>query len=190
MKFQEIISIIFFPSIIAIIVSIIFSLVFPQNLGKLTMLTSIGIGILLLAAVPSIPVLCYLRKHSDVYNNFERNKRRKFYLIGLVSYLLATIIFWYTNTHPMFCLSAAYLCVAIAFVILNHFIKLSAHAGGIAGPVTALVYVFGIKFLPLYLLVLFIIWNRLKLEAHTVKESIIGAVVPIFITFIVYLILW
>ena len=189
-KFQEALSIILFPSTMAMIASIIFSLAFSSELGELSVAASIGIGILFLAVVPSLPVLLYFKKHSDACNKLEKGERRKFYLAALVGYLSGATVFYHAHAHPMFCLSVAYLCVAGVFAVLNQFIKISAHAGGITGPVTALVYVFGAHLLPLYLLTLIVVWNRLKLGAHTLRETVAGAVLPIFITFGVYLILW
>jgi membrane-associated phospholipid phosphatase len=64
--------------------------------------------------------------------------------------------------------------------------KISAHASGVAGPVTALYSVYGSQILPLYLLLLPVFALRLKLKAHNIWQLIGGTVLAITVTYIVY----
>ena len=84
----------------------------------------------------------------------------------------------------------SYVFVTSAVFIINLFWKISAHSAGVAGPTTALVYVFGPSLIPLYVLTLLVMWVRLKIKVHNLKQLIAGALIAIFITSLVYTILW
>lgn len=80
----------------------------------------------------------------------------------------------------------AYLCVASATFVITVLWKISAHTAGIAGPSTALVFVFGACALPLYLLAILMVWSRVKLGAHTLDQAVAGVIVAIGIASLVY----
>jgi len=90
----------------------------------------------------------------------------------------------------MFVLSMSYVFVSSADAIVNLFWKISAHASGTAGPITAIVFVFGLQLIPLYVLTLLAFWIRLRLKVHNILQLVVGALIAIFITSIVYTILW
>jgi membrane-associated phospholipid phosphatase len=72
----------------------------------------------------------------------------------------------------------------------NYFRKISAHGAGVAGPITAITYYFGILAFPLFLLIPLTVWARLKLKAHTLFEVVSGILIATLITFFVYNILY
>ena len=84
----------------------------------------------------------------------------------------------------MLAISLAYLFVDIAIMVNNLFWKISIHAAGIAGPTTALVYVFGTKFIFLYIFTALVFYIRLKLKAHTLYQLMAGCAVAIGVTFL------
>ncbi len=181
MKFLRVISTLLSPTLMAFYVLIVFSL-----LSEAKILSAL-IGFFFLTFIPSFSIY-YFSKGSIDYT--ERKGRWKMYLIALLSYLIASLIFFSLNIHPMFLISLTYFFVAFAICIINFFWKISAHSAGVAGPITALIYVFGLSLLPLYLLVFLVIWCRRKMGIHNLEQLIAGAVVAIFITFLVYKILW
>ena len=86
----------------------------------------------------------------------------------------------------MFALSMAYVCVTSVVVIFNLFTKISAHGGGIAGPITALFFVFSWNAAPFLILLPIIAWSRIKLKAHTPLQIVAGMIISIIVTFCVY----
>ena len=58
------------------------------------------------------------------------------------------------------------------------------HASGIAGPLTALIYVVGLTAIPFLLLVVPVGWARLKLKAHTPAQVVAGVLLTIVTTWI------
>jgi membrane-associated phospholipid phosphatase len=62
--------------------------------------------------------------------------------------------------------------------------KISIHASGIAGPLTALVFSLGVIAVTFLLLVVPVAWARLTLKAHTPMQVIVGALLTILITWV------
>lgn len=176
------------PTMVAVYVTIIFSLY--SQLSLFNILLGIFIGNLFLSLIPTLSAY-YLSKTG--YADIEFSKKEKrivLYLIGIFCFIIASLIFWFLNFRIMFLISMAYVFVTSAVFIINLFWKISAHSAGIAGPTTALVYVFGSSLIPLYILTLLVIWVRLKIKIHDLKQLVAGALIAIFITSLVYTILW
>ena len=172
---------------IALYVTIIFSLLSPIGLGSIDIFSSIVIGLIFLVLIPMGSVYYFNKKDIDVR---KKEERTRLYLISIVSYLTSSAIFWILNSHVMFVISVAYVFVSSSVSIINIFWKISAHSAGVAGPTTALVYVFGANLIPLYVLTLLVFWIRLKIKAHNILQLVTGAIIAIFITSLVYTLLW
>jgi membrane-associated phospholipid phosphatase len=176
------------PTFVATYVTVIFSIFSVSTLSGI--LISLSLGFLFLGLIPTASIYYFSRKGYADIDYTEKEKRGKVYLVAFCSYLISASIFLFLKIHSMFLISVAYLCVVSAISFINMFWKISAHSAGVAGPITALVYVFGYHLLPLYLLTLVVMWCRLKMGIHDLKQLIAGALIAIFITFIVYKILW
>jgi len=188
MDYLKFISEILSPTMVAMYVTIIFSLY--SQLSVFNILLCIFIGNLFLSLIPTVSIY-YLSKTGYADTEFSKRERRAIvYLIGLLCFVIASLIFWLLNFHIMFLISMAYVFVTSAVFIINLFWKISAHSAGVAGPTTALVYVFGPTLIPLYVVTLLVIWVRLKIKVHNLKQLIAGALIAIFITLLVYTILW
>ena len=91
-----------------------------------------------------------------------------FYLIGLwimIKYDLniISIAFW-------FC----YISNTVITIFINRFWKISAHAMGVAGPFSAMVFVFGWLGIILLPIVILVGWARIELKCHTLTQVIAG----------------
>jgi len=187
MNIYKVLSFILAPPMIAFYVTIIFSLFSPIGLGSINALSSITIGIIFLVLVPFLSTYYFTK---GIINVDKKEDRVIPYLVSIVGYLAASAIFWLLNAHAMFLISMSYVFVTSAVSIINIFWKISAHTAGTAGPITALIYVFGLNLIPIYLITLLTLWVRLKIKAHDILQLISGAVIAILITSIVYTILW
>jgi len=183
----KILSYILSAPMVALYVIIIFSFLSPIGLGYVDVFSSIIIGSIFLVLIPIGSVYYFNKKDLEVN---KKEERVKLYLISIVSYLTSSAIFWLLNSHVMFVISMAYVFVASGVSVINIFWKISAHTAGVAGPTTALVYVFGTNLIPLYILTFLTLGIRLKIKAHNVLQLVVGAIVAIFITSLVYTILW
>lgn len=183
----NILSFILSVPMIALYVTVLFSLFSPIGLGSLNIFSSITVGLVFLVLIPLSSILYFSKKDLDVN---KKEERTRLYLISIVSYLISSAIFWILNSHIMFVISVAYVFVSATISIINIFWKISAHTAGVAGPTTALIFVFGTNLIPLYILTILVFGIRLRIKAHNVLQLIMGAIVAIFITALVYTILW
>jgi len=180
-------SIILSPPLIAFYITIIFSLFSPTSLGYIDIFQSLVIGLTFLVLIPIVSNIYFNKK---IIDNLKREDRTSPYLTSIGGYIISSAIFWYLNSHAMFVISMAYVFVATTVSIVNIFWKISAHSAGVAGPTTALIYVFGTNLIILYLLTILVIWARFKMKAHNILQLITGAIVAIFITSVIYTLLW
>lgn len=186
-SFHKAVSLIFSPVFTCLYVASVFSFFSPVGLGSLTSVYSFSIGFLFFWVVPTIGIyICSGKK----WNIFERRKRNRPYTVAVSGYALASLIFWYFGTQAMLVLSISYLAFMSFLMIVNFRWKISAHTAGVAGPVTALTYVFGLEFSFLYLFVPVVAYSRHRLKSHDFSQLAVGAVIPAVITFLIYFFLW
>ena len=178
------------PPTIAIVATVCFSLWSPIGLGLLPPPLSILLCFSLLAFCPFLPVLYFYRKKVvDLYVS-KKETRTPFFLMAIALYSVAAIIFFVTNTGIMFLLALSYTFVTIILMLVNRFWKVSVHSAGVAGPVFALIFVFGVMFLPLSLLIVLVSWSRIKLKKHTFMQTLAGSLIPIAVGLVVYPVLY
>jgi membrane-associated phospholipid phosphatase len=183
----EIFSKVFTPFAVAAIISIAFSWFSPIGVGPvMSPLSSALVGIITLCLLPFAPVLYSVRTGSTDLDVSDVTKRAPLYGLGLIGYAIGVTAFLLLNNTLMFVMALAYLSVGLAMCLITLAWKISAHTAGIAGPVTALVFVFGVWTIPLYALSIFMVWSRIKLHAHTLSQAVAGLIVAIAITGIVY----
>jgi len=181
---------VFTPFSVAAIVSVVFSWFSPIGIGPLmTPLSSALTGILTLCVLPFVPVVYSARTGRTDLDVSDVRQRAPLYLPGLASYVGGATIFLTLNNKVMFAISFACICVASATFLITLTWKISAHTAGVAGPSTALVFVFGAQLLPVYLLSFLMVWSRVKSGAHTPRQAIAGLIVAVTITALVYAVL-
>jgi len=100
------------------------------------------------------------------------------YLIGAASLLLAG------SPAAVASLMLCYVGNTVIMMLISLRWKISVHASGIAGPLTALAYLFGVIALPLFLLIVLVAWARLRLKAHTVPQVVLGALLTVLTTWV------
>jgi membrane-associated phospholipid phosphatase len=184
----EKLSLIFSAPSLAFIAVVVFTLYSPIGIGTmLTQAASILLGTLFLSILPIAPVVYYARRGTIDIDISDRRKRPKFFAMSLVGYSLGAVTFGFLQATSMMVLSIAYVGVTLSVALISFFWKISVHTTGIAGPVTGLVYVFGWKAVPMYLLLLPVGWARLKLKVHTPSQLIAGIFVAVLVTFVVYI---
>ena len=174
------------PFSVAAAISVGFSCFSPIGVGTImSPLSSAFIGILTLSLAPFLPVAYSARTGRTDLDVSDVSKRAPLYVPGIVSYVGAALVFLTLNNKIMFVIAFAYVCVTLATFLITLAWKISAHTAGIAGPTTALVFVFGLSLLPLYVLSILMVWSRVKLRAHTPTQAVAGIVVAITITSLV-----
>jgi len=179
------------PFSVAAIESIVFSWFSPTGVGPVTdPKLSALLGILLLCIGPFLPVAYSAGTRRTDFHISDRNKRGPIYIISLVAYAVGVMVFWTTENKIMFVLSVAYLSIGFAMMLITFAWKISAHTAATAGMATAFWLVLGAWMLPLYVLTVLMIWARVRLGAHTVWQTLAGAILSIMVTAIVFVLLY
>ena len=175
------------PFSMAAAVSVVFSWFSPIGTGpSLAPFWSAVIGIMTLSIIPFLPVAYSTITGRTDLEVSDVKKRWLLYPPGLVSYAIGAAIFLELNDEVMFVIALAYLCVGSATLMITLGWKISAHTAGVAGPTTALAFVFGVRILPLYILSIVMVWARVKLSAHTLGQALAGILVAVTVTACVY----
>ena len=189
-RLAKFISLFLAPPTMAIVAFIAFSLWSPIGLGSLSAPHSMLLCFLCFVLFPFFSVLYFhQRKHLDLYIS-KREARTPFYLVAIISYSFATILFWATSTKIMFLLALGSLIVSIFLMGVNLFWKVSIHCAGVSGPIFALICVFGINAIPLTSIVGLVGWSRLKLRNHTFKQTLVGTLISLTIVPVVFSLLY
>jgi hypothetical protein len=189
-KIAEIISGIISPLGIAFFVTIIFSLYSPITPENYNIYFSIILGMFFLCIFPVIAILYFYKKGTvDIWVS-DRKIRTPFYIFAIIGYIIGSITFFQLNYEIMFVLTIAYIFVTTVVMFVNFITKVSSHTAGIAGPMTALTFVFGLIALPLFVIIPIAMWARIKLKAHNYQQLTSGIIISVIVTSIVYIILY
>jgi membrane-associated phospholipid phosphatase len=189
-KIAETFSVILSPVGVALLSVIIFTFSPINFVFSIDLLLNFLLAIFFLCLFPIIAILySYKKGKVDIWVS-DQSVRTPFYIVAVVGYITAIIVFYFLKNFNLFVLSVSYCLVTIAIMFGNYFRKISAHGAGVAGPITAITYYFGILAFPLFLLIPLTVWARLKLKAHTLFEVVSGILIATIITFFVYNLLY
>lgn len=113
----------------------------------------------------------------------ERKDRNYPLLMVILSYFIGAAVLYTINaplitTILMFC----YFSNTLIIFFINLYWKISIHAMGVAGPTTALIYVFGPAGAIFASIIPVVMWSRVYLKRHTVGQVITGALLGFILT--------
>lgn len=173
--------------LINLYVGAIISYTSPISLGPyLTPEVSLIICLLLMVILPVVPIVYEAWRGKIDLDISDQEKRTKFFGFALVCYFVATIIYWTVDCEVMLILAISYFTVTSGVMIATFHWKVSVHVAGVSGPGTALLLVYGLWASPIIIVWLAVIWSRLTLRQHSLKEVLTGLLLGICITFITY----
>ena len=144
----------------------------------------IGITTLFGAILPLSSTYYLVRKGiiPDIYAS-DRASRTEPFLWAMASYLLGvTALLYLEAPFVVTALMACYFVNAITMLLITLSWKISIHAVGVTGPITALVFQLGTTMIPFFLLMLPVAWARIELKAHNARQIIAGAVLSTILT--------
>ena len=175
------------PQLISLLVVLIFAFASPTGTGPLlSSLQCFLLGIVFVVVLPISPVVvAYAMGKVDIWVS-SRETRTFYFILAILTYFIGAVIFFYEKSISMYAISLTYAFVTLAVALINLKWKISVHTAGVSGPSTALVYVYGLVALSSIALIVLVIWSRVKLKAHTISQSIAGAMVAMFVTLGVY----
>jgi len=177
-------SILFDSSVLSIPIFLAFGWIDAGTIG-------LGWAILILIIVTGIP-LAYLVIGlrygwvSDMEMT-QRSERPRFILISLSSDVLALLVLLFLHgPHLLSVIVLTYFCLAITMLTISRFWKISLHMAGVGGFSTALLYVFGIPMLWVFLSLPLVAWARLHRRKHTLAQLVIGAIAGILVAILTF----
>ena len=168
------------PSFACITFLLLLPLVASENA-----LVSIALSICFLTVLPLAIVFYFVRKGEVDWELSSLEKRPKVFGLVTLCYLLNALSLHLINAPHLFrLLSLCYLLNGIVFTLISLRWKISVHTAGVAGPVTFLVYAYGIIASLLYLLTIPVAICRLKLEKHSIGQALAGICTAIALTIV------
>jgi len=142
----------------------------------------IGIGFVTLAPIGLIYTLTRYKKISDP-DLPDRRERFIPYLMVVGLYAVVYVIFISIHApRQILAITASYIAVTSVGAIISLFWKISMHLAGVAGPITALVFLVNPYFLLAYLLLIPLGWARYTLKKHNLSQILVGSGVSMAIT--------
>jgi len=163
----------------------------PSDFGPiLSPTTALAIILALMVILPIVPIVVNTRRGEIDLDVSDQQQRTKFFLFSAGCYGLAWSMFALLACHIFAVLAAAYLAVVTSLIVLNTWTKVSVHAAGVAGPSTALIYLYGPQVSALVLLWGLVVWSRVKLRQHTVRQGVLGVIAGMLVTYAVYALLY
>ena len=183
-KIAKGISIIFQPTFIPIALYFIVSLsAVPTVKGFWYAL--LGIVFVALAPIVLVYILARYNKISDP-DLPDRRERFIPYLSIVGLYIIGFIVFCYLGApSQILAITASYIAVTFFGAFISLFWKISMHMAGIAGPVTALIFLVNPIFVLAYFLLIPIGWARYILKKHTFPQIVIGSGFSILLTYLI-----
>ncbi len=172
--------------ITSIILAFFFCFYSPYGTGNLNQLSAFLLSGVLFSLLPGTAILYFSKKGRVDIELSEQKSRTKFYVIAIASEIIAAITFYVFQTKLMFVTAIAYAIVTLLMMIINFKWKISAHASGITGPLTAMYVVYGNIVFPFFVLLIPVYTLRYKVKAHTIWQLIGGTVLAFTITYLVF----
>lgn len=167
--------------IIAAISFVVLGLVQPGE-----QIIQIAISLLFASVLPIAGIVYFARSEKTNLNIPDRNLRAKPFGIAIISYSVGSLILLASRAPIIMAgLMLAYaINTSIMMLVTRYWRKASIHAAGVMGPVSFLVYQFGIFASVFYLLVVPVGLIRLKMSEHTAMEVVAGALIALVATWL------
>ncbi len=133
--------------------------------------------------MPIIIGLIWAKNKNIDYDLPVKEDRSYPLLLVIFSYVIGVIVLYLIGAPSLTTvLMLCYLNNTVLVLIINHFWKISIHAMGLTGPLTALIYLFGWPCLIFTILVPLVGWSRVYLKKHTPWQVIIGSILGFSLT--------
>jgi membrane-associated phospholipid phosphatase len=147
-----------------------------------------GVSIVFLTVVPALSLLFYIPRRHEPWASTEKRQRVMSFVFMAVSYPIGFAVLKMLGAPAIFeAVMLTYVIVVLSLILVNLFFKASGHAAGVAGPVSALIYLYGLIAAPLVALIPLTMWARVKAKGHTLSQTIVGSLLSAAVTVAVLL---
>lgn len=142
-----------------------------------------AVSIFFVSLLPILTSFSWIKKKNLDVDMPRRQDRIYPLLLVILAYIIGVMVLYILGAPQLTTvLMICYLTNTIVALLFSLFWKISIHAMGIAGPATAIIYLFGWPGLFFSLLVPLVIWSRLYLKRHTPAQLITGTFLGYFLT--------
>ncbi len=179
-KLYRLISYLFFPPFVAAAEIFAFAPFSKNIFGALIF------GLLFLTLYPTLSIYRKYKKGEVDLDVSEKNDRPKIFLQAIASFAACAALFWLVQDKLMYAVALSYFFVTAVIMMINFFSKISTHTAGLAGPITAIVFYFGIFYAGLYLLLFPVAYARFKLGMHNRFQLTAGALLGAALTYAIF----
>jgi len=149
-----------------------------------------GWALVFISLIPLASLFFYIPGKVKDWTKVIKRQRTASFILMIISYPIGFIVLKLINAPRIFeAIAVNYTLITLGLIIFNLILryKASGHAAGVAGPVAAMFYFFGLAAAPLAALIPLTIFARIAAKGHDVWQQVTGAVMSISITIIVLL---
>jgi hypothetical protein len=160
----------------------------PTNIPN--RLAGFGWALTFISLIPLASLLFYIPGKVKDWAKVVKRQRTASFVLMIISYPIGFIVLKLIKAPRIFeAIAVNYTLITLGLIIFNLILryKASGHAAGVAGPVAAMFYFFGIPAAPLATLIPLAIFARIAAKGHDIWQLVIGAVMSISITVLVLL---
>lgn len=153
-------------------------------------LSGYGWALLFLSLIPLCSLFFYIPGRLRDKARIVRRQRIASFVFMIVSYPLGFLTLRLVHAPRIFeAMAITYTLVTLGLILMNFLAryKASGHAAGVAGPVAALLYLYGLIAAPFLALIPLTTWARVSAKGHDVWQTVVGALLSFSIT---ALVLW
>ena len=148
-------------------------------------ISGFGLTLAFLCLIPLGSLFFYIPGKLRDWPNVIKRQRIASFIFMIVCYPIGFVILRLTHAPKIYeALAVTYTLVTLGLIVFNLILryKASGHAAGVAGPVGALVYIYGLIATPLLALLPLVTLARLFAKGHDVWQTVVGALLSISIT--------
>jgi membrane-associated phospholipid phosphatase len=142
-----------------------------------------GVSLIFLTVVPALSLLFYIPRRNEPWSSTEKRQRIMSFVFMAASYPIGYALLKVFHAPAIFeAVMLSYVMVVLGLILINLFFKASGHAAGVAGPVSAMIYLYGLVATPLIALIPLTMWARVRAKGHTLSQTIVGTILSAAIT--------
>ena len=148
-------------------------------------ISGFSLTLVFLCLIPLGSLFFYIPGKLRDWPKVIKRQRIASFVFMIVSYPIGFVILRLTHAPKIYeAVAATYTLVTLGLIVFNLILsyKASGHAAGVAGPVGALVYIYGLIATPLLALLPLVTLARLFAKGHDVWQTVVGALLSLSIT--------
>jgi hypothetical protein len=138
-----------------------------------------------ISLIPLCSLFFYIPGKEQNWPVIKKRQRIASFVFMIISYPIGFLILHFTNAPKIYeALALSYTLITLGLIFFNLILryKASGHAAGVAGPVAAMVYFFGLVATPLIALLPLTTFARVMAKGHDAWQTVVGALLSASIT--------